>query len=161
MYLPTSYFYQIRFFKPYMVPFSTAVWDPKWYHDFKGQNYNFVDKNGVLNGLRISTFRPNSQCDGLCRGPETCKFKDPNTCLFLQVYQGQISGYSKESIEEYFTSVGETIKTAMKLDRDILPVLIVHEPPQRKCSERTVIHKVLNSIGIDSSELRYPIEDNY
>ena len=25
-----SYFQQIRYFKPYMIPVSTAMWDPKW-----------------------------------------------------------------------------------------------------------------------------------
>ena len=27
----TSYFYKIRFMKPYMIPLSTAVFNPKWY----------------------------------------------------------------------------------------------------------------------------------
>lgn len=27
-----SYFYQIRFFKPNMIPLSTAAFDPKWFH---------------------------------------------------------------------------------------------------------------------------------
>lgn len=30
----TSYFYKLRFFTPNMLPFSTAKWDPKWYHNF-------------------------------------------------------------------------------------------------------------------------------
>ena len=28
-----SYFYQIRFFKKNMIPMSTALSDPEWYHD--------------------------------------------------------------------------------------------------------------------------------
>lgn len=28
----TSYFYQIRNFKPYQIPLSTAISDPAWYH---------------------------------------------------------------------------------------------------------------------------------
>lgn len=28
----TSYFYQIRFFKPNMIPLSTAKYDPSWFH---------------------------------------------------------------------------------------------------------------------------------
>ena len=46
MKLAISYFYQIRNFKPNMIPVSTARWDPKWYHDGKGAEYNFIDKNG-------------------------------------------------------------------------------------------------------------------
>ena len=43
-----SYFYHVRHFKPYMIPFSTAVWDPAWYHNFnKCHNYTYLDKNGV------------------------------------------------------------------------------------------------------------------
>ena len=37
MKIMTSYFYAIRFFKPNMIPISTAKWDPKWYHQNKGQ----------------------------------------------------------------------------------------------------------------------------
>ena len=37
-----SYFYQIRNFKSNMIPMSTCISDPKWYHDFKGKNHLFV-----------------------------------------------------------------------------------------------------------------------
>ena len=43
----TSYFYQIRNFKPNMIPLSTALWDPKWFHKNKGHSFQFKDKNGV------------------------------------------------------------------------------------------------------------------
>ena len=54
----TSYFYQVRFMKPYHIPLSTAVWDPKWFHANRGQDYHFKDKNGVYNGLRAPVFAP-------------------------------------------------------------------------------------------------------
>ena len=38
-----SYFYHVRHFKPYMIPFSTAVWDPAWYHNFNN-NVSFIKK---------------------------------------------------------------------------------------------------------------------
>ena len=28
-----SYFYQVRNFKPNMIPMSTAISDPAWFHD--------------------------------------------------------------------------------------------------------------------------------
>lgn len=34
MKLALSYFYQIRFFKRYMLPVSTTCLDPDWYHDW-------------------------------------------------------------------------------------------------------------------------------
>ena len=54
----TSYFYKIRFFKPNMIPISTAIWDPKWYHQNQGSDHWFIDKNGVINGLRAPVFAP-------------------------------------------------------------------------------------------------------
>ncbi len=80
--IATSYFYQIRFFKPSMIPVSTAVFDPKWYHNFKGQDHVFIDKRGVVNGLRIKSLMPDYTCNNLCRGFETCPTKDPGTCDF-------------------------------------------------------------------------------
>ena len=71
-----SYFYAVRFFRPYMIPFSTAMWDPKWYHEGQNQNHIFIDKNGVINGLRADPLVPDKHCDGLCRGPERCEFKE-------------------------------------------------------------------------------------
>ena len=52
----TSYFYQVRFFTPNMIPISTAKWDPKWFHDFQDNKYVFLDKRGVCNGLRADPF---------------------------------------------------------------------------------------------------------
>ena len=40
-----GYFYQVRFFTPNMIPVSTALGDPKWYHQNKGQQFTFLDKN--------------------------------------------------------------------------------------------------------------------
>ena len=48
MKLAISYFYKIRFFQPWMIPISTAAWDPKYYHDNKGKDYLFVDTINIL-----------------------------------------------------------------------------------------------------------------
>jgi hypothetical protein len=52
-----TYFYNVRFFLPNMVPVSTAYGDPAWYH---GDSYDksrcFVDQNGVMNGIREESF---------------------------------------------------------------------------------------------------------
>ena len=58
MKLAISYFYKIRFFQPWMIPISTAAWDPKYYHDNKGKDYLFVDKRGVINGYRYEALAP-------------------------------------------------------------------------------------------------------
>ena len=73
----TSYFYQIRNMRPGDLAFSTALGDPKWFHDFTNdKQYKFIDKRGVLNGLRLRwgyagfarAFRvqPNGVKKGLC-----------------------------------------------------------------------------------------------
>ena len=100
-----SYFYHVRHFKPYMIPFSTAVWDPAWYHNFnKCHNYTYLDKNGVLNGLRMPFLKPCSNCKGLCSGKELCKtlFGEliPNECLFLKEYKSQLKDLDFESIKD-------------------------------------------------------------
>ena len=51
MKLATSYFYQIRHFKPWMIPVSTALSDPDWYRPPQGQEY-YIDKRGIICGLR-------------------------------------------------------------------------------------------------------------
>ena len=54
MLIRTSYFYQIRNFTRNMIPISTAVWDPAWYHNFtKDYSHLFYDSRNILNGLRL------------------------------------------------------------------------------------------------------------
>lgn len=68
MKISTSYFYQIKNFSENMISVSTAILDPKWYHDFKGCDHFFKDKNNVWNGIRSSYLFPDGECDGLCKG---------------------------------------------------------------------------------------------
>lgn len=157
----TSYFYHVRFFKPYMIPFSTAVWDPKWFHDFKDDHHNFIDKNGVLNGLRVREFRPGKECEDLCRGPETCLTADPYKCLFLKTYRKQLESIDTNKMLDYFNKVCYKAKQMMHFTEEPIAVLMVYEPLQKTCSERIIIHDVLHEKGIDIQELKYPIQDNY
>lgn len=148
----TSYFYQIRNFKPNMIPLSTAVWDPKWYHNFKrDENYHFVDKNGVLNGLRMKQFVPNHACYGLCNGVEICQTKDPAVCDFLKMYKYQLSKLD----------ISDVLNTIFFLTKDWcenpIPVLIVYETPDKACSERRAIQEYFNERGVSCRELQYPI----
>ena len=152
----TSYFYQIRFFSIWEVPFSTAVWDPKWYHNYKDQSYNFMDKHGVLNGLRIKDFRPGIECENLCRGSESCLTKDPSTCEFLQTYERQLQALDAASIENYFNMVLDKLSKKLHLPMHFVPVLIVHEAPTNPCSERVIIQKVLREKGFECEEWHQP-----
>lgn len=148
----TSYFYQIRNFKPNMVPLSTAVWDPKWYHDNTGdKHYEFIDKNGVVNGKRFELFVPDFSCNGLCRGTDNCLTKDPTTCDFLKMYRRQL----------LMLDIHAILNMLDKLTKDVcddpIPVLIVYETPAKLCSERGVIQSYLNEHGVPCEELSYPI----
>lgn len=139
----TSYFYNVRFLKPWQIPISTAVWDPKWFHAFKGQSHKFIDKNGVLNGVRAEFLHPDSTCQDLCRGLETCEVKDPSKCAFIKAYKIQLSKIDKEELAARIASFREKMKNVLKLDRLPELVFLVHEPPYKACSERAALQDLL------------------
>ena len=139
MHLYTSYFYKIRFFKPWQVPISTAIADPKWYHDFKDQGYKFLDKRNVINGLRCESLHPDHTCQDLCKGLETCKCKDPSKCQFLKNYRLQLQHLDKDKILKKFQALADKIEKTYGHEADI--VLIVHEPPYKACSEREALQE--------------------
>jgi len=156
-----SYFYQIRFFKPYMVPISTAVWDPKWYHSFKDQNHVFIDRNGVINGLRIKPLMPGDTCAHLCRGREYCASSGPDTCTFLQNYYMQLEALD---FNEFMWNLEKHLHDLFEkchIESEPLAVLMVHEAFSNPCSERVALLKWFSNHGLPVSELRYPISANY
>ena len=139
----TSYFYNIRFFKPYQVPLSTACFDPKWFHNFKGQGHIFLDKRKVLNGLRCEVLHPNYTCDNMCRGPESCQTKDPNTCMFLRAYRQQLADIDKDKFMQTMAKLRQKLQAVLKLSRLPDLIFIVHEPPYKACSERSCLQAFL------------------
>lgn len=147
MRIMTSYFYMVRFFKPWMIPLSTAVWDPKWYRKNKRP---YIDKNGVLNGLRDHHFVPGKSCDGLCRG-QPCKYT-PDQCKFLKAYKKQLDKIDFNAYMEYMKRKSVECKHGLKLLHEPIFVLIVYETPKTNCSERVMIHRWFREHG-------YPIEE--
>lgn len=142
-----SYFYQIRFFKRYMIPLSTAVWDPKWYHAFRGNGNIFKDKNGVYNGLRIEQFMPGKGCNNLCHGSENCESHDPTSCDFLKKYREQLDQLDFSTILNGLIEYSNSIKQIEGFPEDPVIVLIVHEAPHNPCSERRVIQEWFRDNG--------------
>jgi len=124
-----TYFYNVRFLKPNMIPFSTAVWDPKWFHDFQGVSYAFIDKRGVINGLRVETLQPQSTC---C----PCENKHPEACLFLKEYTIQLENTDFKALTEYLEAVANDAKEQLKFQEEPAIVLLVYEKPDNPCSER-------------------------
>ena len=151
----TSYFYQIRFFTPNMIPLSTAVWDPKWFHANRGQDYHFKDKNGVWNGLRAEPFMPGEMCNGLCQGKEVCDIKDPDKCLFLKTYKYQLNQLNYDEIISRFERMGNFIQELEGFEEESILVLIVHEAYNNPCSERWVIQDWFKEHGYDIKEFKF------
>lgn len=131
-----SYFYKIRFFKPNCIPISTAVWDPKWYHMNNGQNYIYVDKNGVVNGLRLPMLSPRPENNHCIKCNHT---GDPNTCKFIVEYKKQLEMLDfdifMDRLEQNLTTVVKRYLGIVDID-EVIPIFIVHEAPDNKCSER-------------------------
>lgn len=125
-----SYFYHVRFMPENMIPISTAVWDPKWFHDFKGQLHTFTDSRGIINGLREPQLVPGPLCKDDCRGPETCESKDPDVCPFLRHYRQQLDGIDFDSFMEQYKMFQEN-------GYDIC--FLFHETFDNPCSERVVV----------------------
>ena len=152
MKIMTSYFYQIRFMKQNYIPLSTAVWDPKWFHQNKGQDFQFKDKNGVWNGLRAEIFMPGEECEGLCRGREVCNAYGPKTCAFLKAYRRQLDKLDFNEVLNRFQKLGEQIQKAEGFSEEPIYVLIVHEAYDNPCSERWVIQDWFKNNGYEIKE---------
>lgn len=139
----TSYFYKIRFFKPNQIPVSTALSDPKWFHANLGKDCKFIDKNGVINGIRSELLKPGDSCHNLCCGREECPYS-PCKCAFLREYERQLSNIPIESCMESFEKLGAYLKSKMGFDGEPEIILIVHEAPSNDCSERSVLQEKFN-----------------
>lgn len=157
MKITISYFAQLRNFKPNMVPISTAVYDPKWFHDNKGNDYKFIDKKGVLNGVRCRNLAPNSECSKLCKGRVNCE-DEPECCLFLKKYKEQLDVIDKEKFCTYCDTVAISCSSVLHVPVDELTlVFMVYEKYDNPCSERECLLNFLNSCGYCAKELHYPI----
>ena len=140
MEIKISYFYKIRFFKPYMIPFSTAISDPKWYHQSKGLDYVFKDKNNVYNGIRATPLAPIMTFDGQCVGVKNCNYS-PEKCLFLANYYKQLKSLDFSSIVKRIEELSFKVKQIEKFEEEPIAVLIVYETPLNPCSERVMLRK--------------------
>lgn len=138
----TSYFYQIRFFPPNLIPLSTAIFDPKWYHKPEERYY---DKRGVLNGMRAEPFIPGPQLLGLCTGRKNCDGK-PQDCDFLKGYYQQLQTLSFQEIMQRFKNLEKQIGKSCDF------ALIFYETPTNPCSERVMVQKWFREKGYEITE---------
>ena len=153
-----SYFYQIRNFLPNMIPLSTAMGDPAWFHNFTyDKNYQFKDKRGIWNGIRAEIFNPSKvkAPDGGCR---VCEVKRKN-CDFKQKYKEYLDTLDFEDIMQRFYKLNQQIQKQEHTDIDYTFVLIVHEAPSNPCSERHFLIQWFQEHNYPLSELHYPIQN--
>ena len=148
-----GYFYQVRFFTPNMIPVSTALSDPKWYHQNKSSDFTFLDKNNVINGLRCQELAPGPLCQGLCFGKNSngC---ERSSCEFLKVYRMQLE--ATFDIQSFLQRCDQAAKKLKELNGYLgepIIVLLVHEAPNNPCSERKPLLDFFNSHGIKMEEL--------
>jgi len=148
----TSYYYQIRNFKPYMIPVSTSLGDPKWFHDNKGNHVIFQDKRNVINGIRFEYIMVQKNCCGC-----PCEKKDPNSCNFLKQYKIELNKLDFKTTLNYLQWLADAMQKYLNLKEEPIIVLMVHESYTNKCSERQVLQDYFNSNGIECKELEYPI----
>ena len=158
MKLAISYFYQVRNFKKNMIPVSTAMFDPKWFHEFKGYGHKFKDRHGVLNGLRLPSLVPNQECSNLCRGRQSCVENGPNSCRFLKTYRKQLDKIDFNDLKQRIEAFCENYKAQEQLEEEPIIVFLVHETPDNPCSERVVLKDYFASKGVVCKELEYPIQ---
>ena len=149
----TSYFYQIRFFKPNMIPISTALRDPKWYHQNQNQEHWFIDKNGVINGLRAPVFAPGLAATAVSSCGSSCP-KDFENCDFLKAYSHQLSLLDINDIMTRTEKICAKAQKVLGFKEEPIAIFIVHEAPDNPCSERTAIQNYFHSHGIECEEWR-------
>lgn len=160
MKIRTSYFYQIRNFTRNMVPISTCIWDPAWYHNFT-QDYNhiFYDRRKILNGLRAEWIIEQGRHSN--HGPEICpcENKNYNTCSFLKQYEKNLENIDFNTMITDMQQFANDYKEKENIDEEIILVLIVYEAPNNPCSERIPLQQYFTKHGWECKELDYPIQN--
>lgn len=128
------------------------MYDPKWYHDNKGSDHMYLDRRGVVNGLRAGFLVPGSACDGLCRGLDNCATRDPNTCSFLTAYRKQLDGLNFDGVIRVLENAAYNYRDVLGLEHEVEFVFLFHEKPDVPCSERWPVKQWFAEHGIQLEE---------
>ena len=143
-----------------MIPISTAIFDPAWYHNFtKDYNYIFKDKRGILNGLRIESIIEQGKQSNC--GPDICPCENKNysTCSFLCQYRKNLENIDFNKMMADMEDLANRYAIANNIKEEIIIVLIVYETPTNPCSERNPLQDYFNNHGVECKELDYPINN--
>lgn len=146
-----SYFARIRKFAPNEIPVSTAMWDPKWFHPARKPKGVYIDKRGVINGLRCDPFVPTNSC---CPGPRNCLWS-PDKCNASMFYWEQLSKLTYGEVMNRFADLERRLREKFdhlsKFD-ELTFVFIVYEKPDNECSERYAIIRWFEHWGFSLPE---------
>ena len=159
-----SYFYQIRNMKSNMLPVSTAMWDPKWFHDGKGEKWRYMDKNGVINGVRmIDLIMPLYKWEELVKQNESCEHCKINNgaagdlfsgmCPFMREYAKCIREKNSD-FQKFITFCDgylQFLNQRLNLCLDTI-IFIVHEAPSKGCGERPELQRWFAENGMELKE---------
>ena len=143
-----SYFYHIRNMPDTMVPVSTAMWDPGWYHNNKGNDYIFKDKRGIINGIRCRGLNPHavyvSGEDCPEGGRSACNLWRTGSCKFLPKYKSYLDSLN-------FSEVREKIESAcLRINPRCSEIcLLVYEAFDNPCSEREPLIEWFKENGVE------------
>lgn len=158
MKIRTSYFYQIRNFKRNMIPVSTALWDPAWFHQNQGNNHIFYDARKILNGLRITPIiKAGEKCGEQEPVPCPCAEKNYFNCSFLRNYRKNLQEIDFDKMIADLQELAQNYAKDNQIEEEIEIVLIVYEAPGNNCSERAPLQEYFTSHGWECKELAYPI----
>lgn len=132
-----SYFYQVRNMPKNMIPVSTRIGDPKWYHNFTNdKTYVFKDKRGIWNGIRAEDLHMPTTYQGHCG--QGCTEQSPQ-CSFLLDYREYLNTLDFQDILKRGAALGQMIQEEEQFTEEPIIALLVHEAPTNPCSERTVL----------------------
>lgn len=145
-----SYFYQIRFMKPYQIPLSTAQWQPKWYG-----TKPYLDKNGVMNGLCARPFVfPMEQYQKLIDNHTECGKNCGQTipCNFMRMYREYLDSLNFTEIYDRCDRLAANVRQKLRFEEEPEIILMVHEAKSCKCAERPVLQDWFKANGIELNE---------
>jgi hypothetical protein len=138
-----------------MIPVSTAIGNPKWYEHKYNPSKEYVDSNGVINGITLHELTPAGIAAGC--NPTICN-KALTQCNFRKQYKDKLDACDFRSIYQKMENVAIRIQRQLGFEEEPCIVLMVHEKPDNPCSERGPLQQYFQEHGVACEELTYPIQ---
>lgn len=144
-------FANLRHLKPNMIPISTCLSDPIFFHNnTRNKKICFIDKNGVMNGIREEILSPKFISQEYCVCSKTCSFKSiiPE-CPFLKAYSEYLDTINFNDLLSELSRTAEEVRLVTQFDGEPIIVLLVYESETNLCSERIPLQNLFRKYGIN------------